>query len=143
MTDELFRPRQIVVILTGLVYFLIIFAFAFAMGVGRALVVAPRLGETAAVLLEIPILVIASSFVARRITSDRFFTLGQLLSIAAIAFTLTMVSEALLADVIRGQSIPQWASALATPLGLVGLGGQLISAMMPTLRGGVGRIESD
>lgn len=125
-----------VAILTGLVYFVIIFGFAFAMGVGRTLVIAPLLGETAAVLLEIPILVIASSFVARRITSNRFFTFRQLLSIGAIAFTLTMVSEALLADVIRGQSIPQWTASLTKPLGLIGLGGQLISAMMPTLQGG-------
>ena len=125
-----------VAILTGLVYFVIIFGFTFAMGVGRTLVIAPLLGETAAVLLEIPILVIASSFVARRITSNRFFTFRQLLSIGAIAFTLTMVSEALLADVIRGQSIPQWTASLTKPLGLIGLGGQLISAMMPTLQGG-------
>ena len=139
MTDELFPPRPLVVILTGLAYFAIIFGFAFALGVGRTLVVAPRLGETNAVLLEIPIVMIASSFVARRITNDRFFTFRQLLSIGAIAFTLTLVSEALLADVIRGQSIPQWAVSLTTPLGLIGLGGQLISAMMPTLRGGLGR----
>ena len=135
MTDKLANPKPLIVVLTGLVYFLVIFGFAFAMGVGRTLVIAPRLGETAAVLLEMPILVIASSFVARRLTSERFFTSRQLLLIGAIAFTLTMVSESILADLIRGQSLSQWAEALATPLGLVGLGGQLVCAMMPTLRG--------
>lgn len=139
MTDELFPRRPLIVILTGLAYFAIIFGFAFAMGVGRTLVLAPQLGETAAVLLEIPILVFASWLVARRVTNGRFFTFGQLLSIGAIAFTLTLVSEALLADVIRGQSISQWAVSLSTPLGLIGLGGQLVSALMPTLRGGLDR----
>jgi hypothetical protein len=37
--------------------------------------------------------------------------------------------------VIRGQGLAEWVSDLATPLGLVGLAGQLGFAMMPLLAG--------
>ena len=42
-----------------------------------------------------------------------------------------MVSEAVLAGLLRGQSVAQWAGEVATPLGLVGLAGQLGFAAMP------------
>lgn len=135
MRPRFVQPGSIAVAVTGLVYFVIVFAFAFVMGIGRAILVAPRLGETAAVLIEIPILVIASWFVARHLVRDRILNFPQLLSIGAIAFTLTMVSEALLAGLIRRQDLAQWAATLVTPLGLIGLGGQLIFAIMPTFCG--------
>jgi hypothetical protein len=106
------------------------------MGIGRVLVVAPRLGANAAVFLEIPVLLTVSWFVARRLVHKRFFAFWQLVSIGASAFALTMISEAALADMIRGQSLAQWAADLVTPLGLVGLAGQLGFAIMPVLAGG-------
>jgi hypothetical protein len=80
----------------GLLYFAAVFTFAFAMGIARVLVVAPRLGPTAAVLLEVPILVVASWIVARRLLRNRSLTLRQRTTMGATAFTLTMASEAAL-----------------------------------------------
>lgn len=124
------------VIVVGLAYFAIIFSFAFAMGVARALVVAPLVGEAAAVFLEVPVLLVASWFVSRRLVRDQLFSLAQLASIGAIAFALTMASEAVLANIIRAQSLAEWASQLASPLGLVGLGAQLSFAGVPSFAGG-------
>ena len=120
---------------TGLLYFLAVFAFAFAMGITRELVVAPRLGSTAAVLLEVPILVVASWFVARRLLSNRSLTLPERAAMGATAFTLTMASEAALSVIMRGQSVTDWAAAVATPLGLAGLVGQVAFAAMPIFVG--------
>ena len=105
------------------------------MGIARGLVVAPRLGETSAVLLEIPVLLAFSWFIARRLVRKHIFTVQHLVSIGTIAFMLTMICEAGLADLIRGQSVAQWAMDLIKPLGLAGLAGQLGFALMPTLVG--------
>ena len=122
-------------LLPGLLYFAAVFILAFATGVARELVVAPRLGVTAAVLIEVPILVVASWMVARRLLRDRSLTLPQRAVMGAEAFALTMASEAALAAVIRGQGLADWAAAVATPLGLAGLAGQLAFAAIPLFAG--------
>lgn len=119
----------------GLLYFLVVFTFAFAMGVAREFFVATRLGSTAAVLLEIPILVMASWIVARRLLRHRSLTLPQCAVMGATAFTLTMASEATLSVIMRGQSITEWAAAMATPLGLAGLAAQVAFAAIPIFVG--------
>lgn len=119
----------------GFVYFAVVFTLAFVMGVARALVIAPRLGERTAVLLEVPILVLASWIVARRLLRDRPYTLPQRAGMGATGFALTMVSEVVLAAIMRGQSPAAWAAAVGTPLGLVGLAGQLAFAAMPIFAG--------
>lgn len=121
--------------LSGLIYFAAIFTFAFVMGIARVLVIAPRLGTTAAVLLEVPILIAASWVVARRLLRDRSFVLHERAAMGAIAFTLTMASEAVLSRVMREESIIEWAASLVTPLGLIGLAGQVAFAAMPVLAG--------
>ena len=119
----------------GLQYFTTVFTFAFAMGAARVLIVAPRLGPTAAVLMEVPILVAASWIVARRLVRNRSLTLSQRAAMGATAFTLTLLSEAALAALMRGESVADWAAAIATPLGLVGLAGQIVFAAMPIFVG--------
>jgi hypothetical protein len=121
--------------LAGILYFAIVFSFAFALGVVRTVVVAPRLGATAAVLIEVPIVLLASWGVARGLLGRRAFTLAQRAAVGATAFALTMVSEAVLAGLLRGQSVAQWAGEVASPLGLVGLAGQLGFAAMPLFVG--------
>jgi hypothetical protein len=118
---------------TGILYFAVVFTFAFAMGAARALFTAPRLGSMAAVLMEVPILVTASWIVAPS-TSQSIFTLPQRALIGATAFTLTMVIEAML-SVIMGGSVTDWVIALTTPAGLVGLTGQIIFGAMPIFVG--------
>ena len=123
------------VIITAIVYFVTVFAFAFAMGVARTLAIAPLIGTTAAVLLEVPILLAASWVIARRLLRARDLTLPQRIAVGTIAFVLTMASEAVLSKLMRGQDAGQWAATVATPIGLVGLAGQLGFAAIPALIG--------
>ena len=127
--------RPMAVFRTAIVYFSAIFAFAFAMGVARTLVIAPRIGTTAAVLLEVPILLAASWVIARRLLRDRDLALPQRIAVGTIAFVLTMASEVVLSALMRGQSAGEWAAVVATPIGLVGLAGQLGFAAIPALIG--------
>ncbi|MBK5264706.1 MAG: hypothetical protein JJE34_05650 [Alphaproteobacteria bacterium] len=123
------------VMFTAIAYFATVFAFAFAMGVARTLVIEPLIGATAAVLLEVPILLAASWVIARRLLRDRDLALPQRIAVGTIAFVLTMASEVVLSALMRGQSAREWAAAIATPIGLVGLAGQLGFAAIPALIG--------
>lgn len=121
------------VFVIAILYFGILFTLAFAMGVARVLVVAPRIGPAVAVFIEVPIILAASWIVARRLLRHQRFSFPQRVAVGGIAFALLMACEALLASAILGQSVSQWAAAVATPLGLVGLTGQLGFAATPAL----------
>ncbi len=119
----------------GLRYYAIIFGLTFAMGIARALVIAPRLGETVGVLLEEPIILIASWFTLRHLLGHSYLTLAQRMTMGTTAFTLTMASEVVLAGYLRGQSVFKWATDILAPLGLIGLGGQIGFAILPVIVG--------
>ena len=85
--------RQVNVVLTAALYFASVFAFAFVMGVARVLVVAPRLGQTIAVVVEVPIVLLVSWVVARHLIRDRLFGLADRVALGSIALALTMASE--------------------------------------------------
>ena len=46
-------------------YFAIVFGIGFVLGTARVLVIIPRIGELAAVLLEVPVMLATSWFAAR------------------------------------------------------------------------------
>lgn len=117
----------------GLRYYAIVFAVAFAMGIARTLVIAPRLGATAAVLLEVPVIVAVSWAVWRRLIRQRSLTMPQRAVVGATALLLTMASEVVLARLLRGQTAMDWLSDVVTPLGMIGLAGQIAFALIPML----------
>lgn len=121
------------IIVTAILYFGIVFTFAFATGVVRVLVVAPRVGPATSVFIEVPIILAASWIVARRLLRRRNFGFLKRLAVGGLAFALLMASEAMLASIMLGQSVGEWAAAVATPVGLVGLTGQLGFAAVPAL----------
>jgi hypothetical protein len=53
------------VLKAGAVYFTIVFAVGFLLGTVRVLVLVPRVGETAAVMIELPIILAASWITCR------------------------------------------------------------------------------
>jgi hypothetical protein len=121
------------IIVTAILYFGIVFTFAFAMGVFRVLVVAPLVGPAAAVFIEVPIILAASWIGARRVLRRRTLGFSKRLAVGGLALMLLMALEAMLASVMLGQSVEQWAAAVATPLGLVGLAGQLGFTAIPAI----------
>ena len=124
---------MIAAIIAGLLYYAAVFSFAFVLGVARTLIIAPWLGITAAVLIEVPIVVSASWVVARRLLRRRPLSLSQRASMGALGFVLLMASEVLLAGLIRDQFIGQWVAELFTPVGMVGLVGQFAFGAIPLL----------
>jgi hypothetical protein len=118
------------VILGGL-YFAIVFAFAFALGILRVVVIAPAIGALSAVLIEVPVVIGASWIVATRLLRHHCLSTRERVMMGGIAFALLMVAEASLARTLSGQSIRQWATAVMTPIGLIGFAGQVIFGLMP------------
>ncbi len=117
----------------GLLYYAAVFAVAFALGIARALAINQYVGASAAVLLEVPVVIVLSWAIARHLLKRNSFSLPQCAVMGATAFVLTMASEVVLARLLRGQNAMEWMSNIVTPIGLVGLAGQIAFALMPML----------
>jgi hypothetical protein len=119
-------------------YFGTVFVVAFAAGALRTLLVAPRLGEVPAVLIEVPLILMVSWVFAGRVLRRWPVAVGgapALLAMGAIAFSVLMAAEAGLATLAFGRPFEVWLDGLTTPAGLTGLAGQIGFALIPWLRG--------
>jgi hypothetical protein len=124
------HPRQIA--LAAAAYWELVFAGAFALGVIRTVWLVPRIGELAAVACEVPLVLTLSWWAAQRITARWGIAGGgAALVMGLIAFTILMLAELALAQLLTGQSPQQWAAGLMTPAGALGLAGQVLFALMP------------
>lgn len=122
------------ILLSAIIYWAAVFLIGFVLGTLRVLFLAPRMGETSAVLVELPLMLAASWVVARRIVSRTGNArLSDAIAIGALAFALLLTSELVLAVTLFGQAPGQWLAALLVMPGLLGLAGQLVFAAMPAL----------
>jgi hypothetical protein len=124
--------------LAGAAYFGAVFALGFLLGVLRVGLLAPRLGELLAVLVELPLILAAAWWVCGRlVVAFRVpASVRDRLVMGGIAFTLLMAAEFGLARVLSGASPSMHLAAMLTPAGLVGLAGQMVFALFPLLRRG-------
>lgn len=120
---------------TGLAYAGIIFAFGFVLGTLRVLVVAPALGETAAVVLELPVMLFASWHVFGMLSRRRpVLRQGDRLVVAGVALASLLCLEWLLAITLFGREPQAMMQAYATVPGAIGLAGQVAFALIPMVR---------
>ena len=119
----------------GIAYFVVVFAFAFAMGTLRVLVLVPRLGELTAVLIEVPLVVAVSWWVCTRAVAR--WQVGNAkrdrLLMGAYAFGLLIAVEWTLSVTAFGRTSAQFVQAMFTPAGAIGLAGQVVFGLMPLL----------
>jgi hypothetical protein len=119
----------------GSAYFALIFSLGFILGTVRVLAVIPRIGEFAATLVELPLILTASWFVSgwlikkMRIAPDK----ASRLLMGAAAFGITMIAEPLL-GLSFGRSLAEQGSALLRPAGIAGFAGQALFGLMPWIR---------
>ena len=121
----------------ALLYFAAIFGLGFLLGTVRVLWGAKALGETAFILIEVPVM-LAASWLAARWLVRRFkvHSLTAAIAMGALAFALLMGAELLLATGISGQSPATWFAGLWHAPHLYGTLGQLAFGMMPLAVGG-------
>ncbi len=118
----------------AVVYFALVFAAAFLLGVFRVTVLVPRFGALISVALEVPVVLGLSWAVAGRVLRRWPMALGGRVAMGGMAFALLMAAEAGLAAVLFGQPLAGFLAAFATLPGALGLAGQIGFAVIPALR---------
>lgn len=113
-------------------YFALIFMLGFALGTVRVMWLVPLVGEVAAVLAELPVMLTASYFAARWLTRRFDVTSrGDAALMGVDAFGLLMLAEVILSRALSGTGIAEWFSAVFSVPGLYGLVGQIGFGVMP------------
>jgi hypothetical protein len=119
----------------GALYAIVVFSIGFILGTIRVLLVAPRLGETTAVIIEAPIMLAASWFVCRwcvhRLDVGR--TVPARLLMGLVAFLVLMSAEVEL-GVVLDRSIIDQLAMYKSASGAIGLAAQVIFAIFPVLQ---------
>ncbi len=123
--------------MAGLVYFAVAFAAGFALGTLRVLVLIPRLGETSAVLLELPIM-LALSWMACRWLIARFdvprLTMARLV-MGGLAFAVLILAEIGVSVFGFQRTLSEHLEHYRQPSALLGLAAQIAFAAFPVVRG--------
>jgi len=114
-------------------YFVIVFGLAFLLGVVRTIVIAPRVGDLAAVLIETPVILLISWWAAH--WSIRQFSIpagvADRLGMGLVAFLLLMSAETALSHLLFDRSFAQQFAAYSTPAGAIGLAAQTVFGLIP------------
>lgn len=117
----------------GAAYFAIVFAAGFALGTIRALLIGPAIGETAAVAVELPLMLaiswLACGWVLARIVVAG--TLGARLAMGGWAFGMLMAAEVGVSTLFMDRSLAQHIAHYGTAPALLGLAGQIAFASFP------------
>lgn len=128
-------PQHTEAIRAGILYFVVVFAAGFVLGTARVLLLAPRLGELLATVTELPFMLAISWFACGKLIT-RFQVPPRTkprLTMGAVAFALLMLAEVFLSVTLFNRTLNEFADALTTPPGLLGLGGQILFGLMPLL----------
>jgi hypothetical protein len=116
----------------GALYAVIVFPIGFILGTIRVLLLAPRLGDTPAVIMEVPVMLAASWFVCRwcvyRLDMRRTVPDRSLMGL--VAFLVLMTLEVGLGAAF-GRSLVDQLAAYTSPPGAIGLAAQVIFATFP------------
>jgi hypothetical protein len=123
-------------IAAGALYFLLIFLLGMTLGTVRVLLIEPRVGALASVLIELPFILAASWYVCGRLI--RYLAVPAALSSRAamggLAFLLLMGAELGLSLFAVGGTVRDHFANYGQAAPLVGLLGQLAFAVFPLLR---------
>ncbi|TGK08982.1 hypothetical protein EHO60_13220 [Leptospira fletcheri] len=114
-------------------YFLGIFTLGFLLGTVRTLVLAPKIGATIAVLIELPVILSMSwlfcGYLIRRFAIFRAWQV--LLFSGAFSLVLLFITEFSLSVFAFGQTPESYFAGFRTVHGRIGLLGQITFALIP------------
>ena len=115
----------------GAAYAGLVFAAGFVLGTLRVLVLAPALGETGALLLELPVMLVISWLVARHLCARMSVParLGPRLAMGGTAFLILMLLEVAIGILLFERGPSEAVAALAGP----GLAAQALFGLFPAL----------
>jgi hypothetical protein len=119
----------------GALYAIIVFLIGFLLGTVRVLLLAPRLGEMIAVIVEAPVILSASWFVCRWCVDrlDVRRTVPDRSLMGLVAFVVLMSTEVGMGAVF-GRSLVDQLAAYGSLAGAVGLLAQVIFGLFPVVQ---------
>lgn len=122
----------------GVQYFLVVFSVAFCLGAARTLVIIPAGVEEAPAVSAEMCLLLPAAWKANAVLVRRHSELQRgprkmdlAAYMGAIYFGLLMVAEVVLARLAFGETLAHFAQRQCTPVGALGLAGQMASAFIP------------
>lgn len=118
----------------GMLYFLVVFAIGFALGTLRTLVMAPLLGETGAVLVELPAILAAAWWMCGRLLTRTPLQASTAAAMGAVALALLLLAEAALSILVFGRAPLEHLVLYTQPAHLLGLIGQVLFGAFPLVR---------
>lgn len=119
----------------GILYFALVFALGFVLGTLRVLWLEPAVGDLAAVLIELPVMLGAAWWICRALVNrfqvppDGRHRLGM----GALALGLLLSAEWLLSLAVFDRAPGEIIAQYGTAHGAAGLAGQLVFGFMPLL----------
>jgi len=112
------------------------FAAGFALGATRVVLLIPRLGETTAVLIELPV-ILAVAWIACRMLIATFDVPSQptpRLVMGGVAFLTLMCAELGLSVLAFGRTVANHIDQYRTTHALLGLAGQVAFGLFPLMQ---------
>lgn len=117
----------------ALLYFALVFAAGFVLGALRVFLLEPKIGEVAATLAELPVMLLVSWLAARHVVGACSIEarLATRLGMGLVAFALLLGAEIGLGVAGFGRTPGAVFAEMLSPKGLVGLAGQVLFALFP------------
>jgi hypothetical protein len=115
----------------GALYFLILFALGTVVGIARVAFLVPRFGPDTALLLELPVMLLAGWFICRDILRKIEVPRSLRLAMGATYFLCLLSAEAVL-----GRLFGSFGGTAIGYSTTIGLAAQLLTALYPRLQAG-------
>lgn len=125
----------------ALAYFACVFGIGFLLGIVRVLWLAPLVGERTAELLEIPVIVVVFTILARYLVNRwrKRLTLGGTLASGALALAILVAVELTVVLAVRGLTLTEYFDTRDSIAGAVYAASLVLFAVMPSLSFVLGR----
>lgn len=123
------------ILAAALAYFVLVFTVGFLCGPIRIFLLEPKFGATGAVLMELPILLMAMLYAARLVPRKLKLapSLAAHAGMGVGALLLVLIADFGVGLLLRGQSLAEILGQFATPAGRIYAGALLAFALIPML----------
>lgn len=124
-------------VVAGALYFASVFALGFVLGTIRVLWIVPLIGETTAVFIELPFMLLAAWVICGLIIRRGGVSsaLGARAIMGAGALILLLAAEWALSLMVFGRTVAETAAHYGEAPGALGLAGQVLFGIFPLIRG--------
>ena len=121
------------VLAAGTLYFALVFGAGFVLGTLRVLLVVPRLGERAAELAEMPVMLVVSMVAARWVVKRLALPASARVRLGSggVALALLLAAELTLVLGLRGSSLAEYLASRDPVAGAAYLATLAVYALMP------------